>query len=84
MFSVNIQKKRTGLAVPVVLEGTVCECSTVCVDLYVGFCVMCTSRVGVCGSGGTRQHLIPALGRRLLVSVLSSLLLLLRQLLVLP
>lgn len=45
---------------------------------------MCASRVGVCGCSITGQCAIPAAGWDLLVSVLSSFLLLLCQLLVLP
>lgn len=56
----------------------------VCIYLYAGFFVVCTSRVGVCGGGDAGQCVIPAVGWDLLVSVLSSLMLLLRQLLVLP
>lgn len=55
----------------------------VCCDLYALF-VVCASRVGICGCSGAGQCVIPAVGWDLLVSVLSSFLLLLRQLLVLP
>lgn len=55
----------------------------VCCDLYAFFVVL-ASRVGVCGFGCAGQCVIPAIGWDLLVSVLSSFLLLLRQLLVLP
>lgn len=55
----------------------------VCCDLYVFFVVL-ASRVGICGFSGAGQWVVPAVGWDLLVSVLSSFLLLLRQLLVLP
>lgn len=72
------------------MQSNHCSHDSLCTTIYLAttfqiqFCVACTSRVGICGSRGARQCLIPAGGWSLLVSVLPSLLLLLRQLLVLP
>lgn len=63
--------------------SSVCPVHIVCCDLYAFFVVL-ASRVGICGLSCAGQCVIPAIGWDLLVSVLSSFLLLLRQLLVLP